>query len=79
MFDLKNFIKKGLMDAVGKTEGYQIILIAAYWFDKKVLNEKDMSDIETVINPTISNHEFDDEDLMPSDFAFDLSYIYGAD
>lgn len=71
MFDLKSFIKKGLLDAAGKTADHQIILIAAYWFDKHVLSEADMTDIETAIKPAVVADEFDDEDTMPLDFTYD--------
>lgn len=50
MFNFNSSIKKWLMDAIGKMPGYQVMLIAAYWFDKHVLNEADMSDIVAAIN-----------------------------
>lgn len=78
MFDLKSFIKKGLLDAVGKTADHQIILIAAYWFDKQVLSEADMTDIETAIKPAVVANAFDDEDLLPSDDTCDY-YTYDLD
>ena len=55
MFDLNGFIKKGLLDAVSKIADYQVALIAAYWFDKHVLNEADMVDIATAINPVTAD------------------------
>lgn len=45
MFSLKNFIKKGLMDAVGKMADYQVILNAAGWHEKGVLDESDLAQI----------------------------------
>ena len=45
MFSLKEFIKKGLLDAVGKMADYQVILNAAGWFDKGVLDESDLAEI----------------------------------
>ena len=50
MFSLKGFIKKGLLDAVGKMADYQIILNAVGWFEKGVLNEEDLSEIQTAID-----------------------------
>ena len=50
MFDLNSFIKKGLLDAVGKLADYQVALISVYWFDKHVLNGADMAEIATAIN-----------------------------
>lgn len=54
MFSLRDFIKKGLLDAVGKMADYQIILNAAGWLEKGVLTETDLEDIETAINKQYS-------------------------
>jgi hypothetical protein len=45
MFNLKEFIKKGLVDAVGKMADYQVILNAAGWHEKGVLDEADLAHI----------------------------------
>ena len=45
MFSLRDFVKKGFLDAVGKMADYQIILNAAGWHDKGVLTEDDLSEI----------------------------------
>jgi hypothetical protein len=50
MFSLRNFIQKGLLDAVGKMADYQIILNATGWFDKGVLLECDLEEIDAMIN-----------------------------
>lgn len=49
MFSLNNFIKTGLLDAVGKLADYQIILNAAGWHEKGVLSENDLIEINTAI------------------------------
>ena len=49
MFSLKDFIKKGLVEAVGKMADYQIILNAAGWLEKGVLYEDDLAEINAVI------------------------------
>lgn len=49
MFSLKDFIKKGLLDAVGKMADYQVILNAAGWMEKGVLDEADLAEINTRI------------------------------
>ena len=49
MFDLRIFIKTGLMDAVGKLADYQVILNAAGWHEKGVLTTEDLADIQTAI------------------------------
>lgn len=46
MFVLKDFIKRGLIDAVGKMADYQIILNAVGWHEKGVLNEDDLEEIQ---------------------------------
>ena len=50
MFSLANFIKNGFIAAVGKMADYQIILNAAGWFEKGVLSESDLAEIQTVID-----------------------------
>lgn len=50
MFVLKDFIKKGLIDAVGKMPDYQVILNAAGWLEKGVLLEDDLAEINAVID-----------------------------
>ena len=50
MFNLGTFIKGGLVAAVGKMADYQIILNAAGWFEKGVLTETDLAEIQTVID-----------------------------
>ena len=45
MFSLRNFIKKGLLDAVGKMADYKVILNAAGWMEKGVLDEADLAEI----------------------------------
>lgn len=50
MFSLSEFIKKGLLSAVGKMADYQVILNATGWFEKGVLTEDDLAEIDTRIN-----------------------------
>lgn len=49
MFSLKNFIKQGLIKAVGNMADYQIILNAAGWLEKGVLDESDLAEIQSAI------------------------------
>lgn len=49
MFSLKDFIKKGLLDAVGKMADYQVILNAVGWMEKGVLDEADLAEINAKI------------------------------
>ena len=50
MFNLASFIKNGFISAVGKMADYQIILNAAGWFEKGVLNETDLAEIQAAID-----------------------------
>lgn len=50
MFNLREFIKDGLIKAIGKMADYQIILNAVGWFDKGVLVETDLAEIQELIN-----------------------------
>lgn len=49
MFSLKNFVKSGLIKAVGKMADYQIILNAAGWLEKGVLEESNLAEIQAAI------------------------------
>lgn len=50
MFVLREFIKKGLMDAVGKLADYQVILNAVGWMEKGVLDEGDLAQISDAMD-----------------------------
>ena len=50
MFSLKDFIKKGLLDAVGKMADYQVVLNAVGWMEKGVLDEADLAEISGKID-----------------------------
>ena len=50
MFNLGSFIKSGFIAAVGKMADYQIILNAAGWFEKGVLSESDLAEIQAAID-----------------------------
>ena len=50
MFNLGTVIKNGFIAAVGKMADYQIILNAAGWFEKGVLSEADLAEIQSAID-----------------------------
>ena len=50
MFNLGSFIKNGFIAAVGRMADYQIILNAAGWFEKGVLSESDLAEIQSAID-----------------------------
>ena len=49
-FTLKNYIKRGLIAAVGKMADYQVILNSAGWMEKGVLSEDDLMEIQAAID-----------------------------
>ena len=49
-FTLKNYIKRGLIAAVGKLADYQIILNSVGWMEKGVLTEDDLMGIQAAID-----------------------------
>lgn len=50
MFDFREFIKKGLLAAVGHLMDYQIILNATGWYEKNVLTMEDLAEINAKID-----------------------------
>ena len=50
MFSLREFIKKGFLDAVGKMADYQIILNATAYYEKNVLTMEDLAEINAKID-----------------------------
>ena len=50
MFNLREFVKKGLISAIGIQADYWVMLTAANWFSKGVLTEEDMIEIQTKID-----------------------------
>lgn len=56
MFSLSSFIKKGLLDAVGKQADYWVILNSVGWLEKGVLTEDDLAEIQQAIDVK-NNHD----------------------
>lgn len=59
MFKLKEYIKSGLIKAIGNMADYQIILNSVGWFEKGVLNEEDLAEIERTIDAQYPQDEED--------------------
>jgi hypothetical protein len=59
MFSLKDFVKKGLLDAVGKMADYWVIMNAAGWHEKGVLDEADLAEINAKIDAQYKGGESD--------------------
>ena len=49
MFNLREYIKSGFLKAIGKMADYQIILNSTGWFEKGVLTEEDLAEINEAI------------------------------
>ena len=63
MFRLKDFVKKGLMDAVGKMADYQVILNSVGWMEKGVLDEGDLAEINAKIEAQYPEQIQEEEDV----------------
>lgn len=50
MFNVREFVKKGLLGAVGAMADYQVILNAVGWLEKGVLTEEDLAEINELID-----------------------------
>lgn len=61
MFSLRDFIKGGLISAVGKMADYQIVLNSASWFEKGVLLEEDLAEIQEAIDNQYIEPEIEEE------------------
>ena len=49
VFSFRKFLKKGFLNAVGKMADYQIILNASGYYEKGVLTEEDLLEINAAI------------------------------
>lgn len=49
MFTFHDFLMRGFCSAVGSMADFRIILNAAGWFEKGVLTEEDLSEINLLI------------------------------
>ena len=61
MFSLREFIKKGFLNAVGKMSDYQIILNSAGYLEKGVLTEDDLAEINEEIEKQYAVEEVPEE------------------
>lgn len=49
MFNYRNFLMTGFKDAIGKMADYQIVLNANGYYEKRVLTEEDLAELQTLI------------------------------
>ena len=64
MFSLREFIKKGLLNAVGKMADYQIILNAGGWFNQNVLTQDDLAEINAKIEEQYPVENVENEEIV---------------
>ena len=50
MFSMRNFVKRGLLAAIGKQPDFWVILNAAGWADKGILVPADLEEIQAAID-----------------------------
>lgn len=50
MFNYREFLMQGFRSAVGKMADYQVILNANGYYEKGVLTESDLSELQELIN-----------------------------
>ena len=63
-FNLREFIKKGLLDAVGHMADYQVVLNAAGWHEKGVLTVDDLAEIQAAIDARNINIEIIEDEII---------------
>lgn len=62
MFNLRDFIMKGIRGMVGRVPEYKVIETAAGWMDKGVLTEADLEEVDALLAPTEENAQTAAED-----------------
>lgn len=68
-FDFHNFVKRGLLDAVNKQSNYWVMLNAAAYYEKGILTDDDMAEIQALID---SQQTFEQAELEDADAALEL-------
>ena len=61
MFNYRNFLMQGFKSAVGHMADYQVILNANGYYEKGVLTEDDLSELQTMIEEKNAAAEAEDE------------------
>ena len=62
MFSYRNFLMTGFRNAVGKMADYQVILNANGYYEKGVLTEDDLSELQDMINEKNTPVEVEEEE-----------------
>jgi hypothetical protein len=68
-FDARDFLKGGLIGAVGKKPDYKIKLDAMQWYDKGYLEDSDLAEIQEAIDNQYIEPEtpIEDETIIEDD------------
>ena len=67
MFNLHDFIFKGLVEAIGRLADYQVILNASGWYEKGVLSADDLAEINAKIEAKNAPAIPQSEAIVPMD------------
>ena len=62
MFSYRNFLMTGFRNAVGKMADYQVILNANGYYEKGVLTEDDLEELQEMINQKNTPVEVEEEE-----------------
>ena len=68
MFNLRDFIMKGIRGMIGKEPEYKVIETAAGWLDKGVLTESDLAEVDELLTPT-------EDETIPADDIVDETAV----
>lgn len=75
MFDYREFLMKGFRNAVGKQADYQIIFNANGYFEKGVLTETDLAELQQMIDEKNRMYETDTLDIPSETEEADTSNV----
>ena len=64
MFDYREFIKSGFLDAVGEMADYKIKLNASGYYEKGVLTMEDLAEIDEAIKAQYPSKESKEGDAL---------------
>lgn len=80
MFSLRNYVKKGLINAIGKQPDFWVILNSANWLEKGVLLEEDLIEINqlideknTIIETSNSEEEIEENNIKEENIEEQVS------
>lgn len=63
---LRTFVKKTILGMIGAVPEYQVRLYAVGWFEKGVLTEADLAEIELLLTPAEQTEETAEPELSES-------------